>query len=293
MKINSYQKNYFDKLQLNVMTFLYRKDLRKLATLYGSDKWNHHTYAEHYNKHFTPLRLKKLNILEIGVGGYVSGKSGGQSLRMWKTFFPNSMIYGIDIVDKKHVEEDRIKVFQGSQDDQSFLKKIIDETGGFDIIIDDGSHVNEQVIKSFNILFPALNDGGIYVVEDTFTSYWPSVDDKWLTPGSKNSRENWWQKMGGSLDINAPHTTINFFKSLVNCLNHQEFLKPGYSPSYLDKHIVAMHFYHNLVILYKGNNNEPSPVMINNTLSPSILKTWGVQSLEELGIESSNLHSAP
>lgn len=271
------------------MAFIYRKDLRKLATLYGADKWNHHSYAEHYNRHFTPLRLKKLNILEIGVGGYASDKSGGKSLRMWKAFFPNSMIYGIDIVDKKYVEEDRIKVFQGSQDDESFLRKVLDETGGLDIIIDDGSHVNEQVIKSFNVLFPALNDNGIYVVEDTFTSYWPSVDDKWLKPGSKNAFENWWQKMGGSLDINAPHTTINFFKSLVNCLNHQEFLKPGYSPSYFDRHIVAMHFYHNLVILYKGNNNEDSPVMRNNTLSPSTLKAWGIQSLDELGIELSNI----
>ena len=91
-------------------------------------------------------------------------RAGGESLRMWKAFFPNSTIYGIDIVDKKHVEEDRIKVFQGSQDDESFLRKVIDETGGFDIIIDDGSHVNEHVIKSFNVLFPALRDSGIYVV---------------------------------------------------------------------------------------------------------------------------------
>lgn len=265
------------------MAFTYRKDLRKLATLYGADKWNHHSYADHYNRHFTPLRLKKLNILEIGVGGYVSDKLGGKSLRMWKAFFPNSMIYGIDIEDKKHVEEDRIKVFQGSQDDESFLRKVVDETGGLDIIIDDGSHVNEHVIKSFNVLFPALNDRGIYVVEDTFTSYWPSVDDKWLKPGSKNAFKNWWQNMGGSLDINAPLTTINFFKSLANCLNHQEFIKPGYSPSYFDRHIVAIHFYHNLIILNKGNNNEDSPVMRNNTLSPSTLKAWGIQSLDELG----------
>lgn len=287
MKLNSDRENYFHNFRLKIMAFIYRKDLRKLATLYGSDKWNHHSYAQHYNTHFTPLRLKKLKILEIGIGGY-SDKSGGESLKMWKTFFPNSMIYGIDIVDKKHLESDRIKVFQGSQDDELFLKKVIDETGGFDIIIDDGSHVNEHVIKSFNILFPALNDGGIYVVEDTFSSYLPSIDDKWLKSASEITGANWWRKVGGSLDINAPHTTINFLKSLVNCLNHQEFLQPGYSPSYLDKHIVAIHFYHNLVMVQKGNNNEESPLMKNNTLSPKSLQRLGVQSLEELGIELSN-----
>ncbi|GAB1543920.1 hypothetical protein NUACC21_65960 [Scytonema sp. NUACC21] len=62
-------------------------------------------------------------------------------------------------------------------------------------------------------------------------------------------------------------------------------MKPGYSPSYFDKHIVAIHFYHNLVILYKGNNDEESPIMENNTLSPATLKAWGIQSIDELGLE--------
>ncbi|MCA1991715.1 MAG: hypothetical protein LDL41_06670, partial [Coleofasciculus sp. S288] len=70
-------------------------------------------------------------------------------------------------------------------------------------------------------------------------------------------------------------------------LNHQEFLKPGYSPSYFDKHIVALHFYHNLVFVYKGNNNEKSLFMENNTLSPEVLQELGINSLEELGLDLS------
>ncbi|NJR75189.1 MAG: hypothetical protein HC773_19250 [Scytonema sp. CRU_2_7] len=59
MELNNEQKKWLEKIQHQVMAFIYRKDLRKLATLYGTNKWNQHWYAQHYNKHFTPLRLKK------------------------------------------------------------------------------------------------------------------------------------------------------------------------------------------------------------------------------------------
>ncbi|MEH2082682.1 MAG: hypothetical protein V7K89_22680 [Nostoc sp.] len=292
MSINSHQENLFNKLQRQVLLFLYRKDLIKLATFYGCNKWSEHCYAQHYNKHFAPLRLKKLKILEIGIGGYDDPKAGGESLRMWKAYFPNSMIYGIDIVDKKPLEEPRIKIFQGSQDDESFLKRVISETGGLDIIIDDGSHVNEHVIKSFNTLFPALNDNGIYVVEDTFTSYLPSFSEKWQLKNFGSLPLNISTRLGGSLDLNDPKTMMNFFKRLVDCLNYEEFLNPGYSPSYFDKHIVAMHFYHNLVILYKDNNNEVSSFLENNTLRPEIMKILGIKSLEDLDIGIPTLMNA-
>ncbi|MHC5829578.1 MAG: hypothetical protein ACYT04_80075, partial [Nostoc sp.] len=123
-------------------------------------------FAQHYQKHFSPLRLKKLKILEIGVGGYDNLKAGGESLRMWKQYFPNSMIYGIDYVDKKHLEEDRIKIFQGDQSDEYFLKKVVSEIGDIHIVIDDGSSINEHRIKTFNTLFPALKEGGIYAEEN-------------------------------------------------------------------------------------------------------------------------------
>lgn len=280
------RETFLRKLQGKILPFIYRKDLRKLATFYGTSKWNEHWYAQHYNKHFKSLRLKKLKILEIGIGGHQNFQLGGESLRMWKTYFPNSMIYGIDIVDKEAIEEKRIKTFRGSQDDEFFLRRVIEEIGKPDIIIDDGSHNNEHVIKSFNILFPTLNNGGIYVVEDTFTSYWPNLDKYLSKPREKTFGDGaWWGKVDGSLDENDPRTTINFFKGMINCLNHQEFLKPGYSPSYFDKHIIALHFYHNLIFVYKGDNSEGSLFMENNTLSSEILRELDINSLEELGLD--------
>src|SRR5882757_9979464 len=66
-----------------------------------------------------------------------------------------------------------INIFKGSQVDKEFLRNVIKKIGNPDIIIDDGSHVNEHMIDTFKILFPLLKDGGVYVVEDTQTSYWP------------------------------------------------------------------------------------------------------------------------
>jgi hypothetical protein len=273
---------FFQKLQHQFMSFLYRNDLEKLLPLYSS-KWNPHLFGQHYQEHFALLRNKKLKILEIGVGGYDDPKSGGESLRMWKQYFPNSMIYGMDIVDKSALEEDRIKIFQGSQDDEAFLKKIVTETGKFDIIIDDGSHRNNHVIKTFKILFPELNNGGIYVVEDTHTSYIPSYEN-WSNFCSDDVAPHW-AEYGGSLDLYDQKTMMNFFKRLVDCLSHQEFIHPGYTPNYFDKHIVGIHFYRNQVFIYKGDNTAPGNVVENNTLRPELLQEIGIKSLADLELE--------
>jgi cephalosporin hydroxylase len=217
------------------------RNLPALAEYFGTDKWGSHWYARHYQRHFAALRRKPLRILEIGIGGDDDPRAGGKSLRMWKAYFPRARICGIDIVDKRVHEEGRIRTFVGSQDDEAFLLRLSREQGPFDIVIDDGSHMNAHVIRSFQILFPLLKEDGIYAVEDTQTAYWPEF-------GGAFSR-----------DAAAP-TSLNFLKRLTDGLNHREFRGPGadLAPDYFDRHIVAMHFYHNLVFVQKGLNDEPS-----------------------------------
>jgi hypothetical protein len=227
-------------------SLLHGNDLTKLAIAFGTDKRGKHHYTQHYQHHFAPLRRKKLNIIEIGIGGYSNPKGGGKSLRMWKAYFSQSHIFGIDIHDKTYHDEQRIKTFKGSQVDEDFLKRVVAEIGTVDIIIDDGSHYNDHIITTFKILFPLLSSNGIYVVEDLQTSYWEKV-----------SGEHW----GGSKDLMAPHTCMNFFKSLVDGLNYEEFTIDDYTPTYFDRHIISMHFYHNLVFIYKGQNNEGSNML--------------------------------
>ena len=214
-------------------------NLTSLATIHGTDKWGTHWYAVHYEKHFKHLRKKKLKILEIGVGEYGDPNAGGASLRMWKSYFPKSQIYSIDIYDKSSIEEDRIKIFRGSQGDPDFLRDVVKQMGGLDIVIDDGSHRCEDVITSLQTLFPLLAEGGIYAIEDTQTSYWPEFG-------------------GDSYDLANSTTTMNFVKTLTDGLNYQEIARKNYQPSYLDRNIASLHFYHNLVFIYKGKNEEGS-----------------------------------
>lgn len=245
------------------------RDLSRLGRIYKTDKFDPHNYLRHYQVHFERFRRRKIVFLEIGVGGYSNPRSGGESLRMWKRYFPNAKIYSIDIHDKSFHEERRIKIFKGSQVDDLFLDKVLKEIGKPDLIVDDGSHINEHIISSFNYLFPHLKDGGIYAVEDLQTSYW---DD-----GSHG---------GDSYDMNNLSTAMGYFKSVVNGLNYSEFVRPGYEPSYLDKKVVSMHFYHNLCFIYKGDNDKLSNRVVNNEyiITPSEMKEHRMKNISKLKV---------
>jgi hypothetical protein len=217
-------------------SLIFGANLKMLATIYFTDKWNGHWYAQHYEDAFRNLRRRKINILEIGIGGYKAPRKGGGSLRMWRTYFPHGHVYGVDIWDKSPHSEKRITIFQGSQADPEFLDRVVHEIGKIDIIVDDGSHQNEHVLFSFQHLFPHLADGGIYVVEDTETSYW--------------------QEAGGNeVDRNDCSTSMGYFKSLVDGLNWEQF-RGTYHPTYFDLNIKSIAFYHNLIFIRKGTNHE-------------------------------------
>ena len=140
--------------------------LNELATKYGTDKGKKfHNYMPIYEKYFTQIRYDVKKILEIGI-------KQGRSHFMWLNYFPNATVYGIDIDDKTGLEKDRFITFKCDQSDIESLNKFIELYGNdFDIIIDDGGHTMKQQQTSFKILFDALKSGGLYVIEDLFTSY--------------------------------------------------------------------------------------------------------------------------
>jgi len=220
--------------QRRLASYLHSNDLNQLALIFHTDKWEEHWYTQHYQRYFQSIRHEKLNILEIGVGGWDYSDSGGESLRMWKAYFPNSRIVGVDLADKTKFREHRIDIRQCDQTDSEALTRLSKEYGGFDIIIDDGSHLNEHVRTTFQTLFPLLNPNGFYSIEDTQTAYWPT-----------------W---GGGLG--NPQSSIEFFKSRIDGLNHVEYPVENYTPSYFDKNITEIAFFHNLIIIRKGNNDE-------------------------------------
>jgi hypothetical protein len=212
--------------------------LTRLAIKHGTDKWGPHFYTPLYHALFSPLRDRPIRLLEIGVGGYGFHTIGGASLAMWAEYFSNAIITGIDIVEKRLALDPRIKVFRGSQDDPIFLRDVCAERGPFDIIIDDGSHVPKQVAASFNILFPSLIDGGIYVIEDMQTAFWP--------------------QFGGSLLDGGD--TVKLVRTIIECLNRAEISAVGPPPSLppFAQQIKSLRAFHNVLVVDKGDNREPS-----------------------------------
>ncbi|MGW2720256.1 class I SAM-dependent methyltransferase [Streptomyces sp. NPDC001492] len=208
--------------------------LAELALRHGSDKWGVHEYTPPYEHHFAPYRDRAVTVVEIGVGGYDDPAAGGGSLRMWKRYFRRGLIYGVDVTDKSAHQEPRVETVVADQADPNSLSDLADRIGPIDIVIDDGSHVSADVVTAFGALFPRLQPGGLYVVEDLQTSYWPSFH--------------------GSYDDDAG-TSVGFLKGLVDGLHHAEYpARAGRRPQPTDRTVGGLHLYHNLAFVERRAN---------------------------------------
>lgn len=146
-------------------------NLEEMSINFDTDKnINGHNYVKIYDKYFRSIKDRVKSILEIGVWK-------GESLKMWSEYFKHAKIYGIDIsenskefLDKNKNENIIVKI--GSQSDLEFLKNEISDKK-YDVIIDDGSHLANDQIITFNYLLGLVNPGGYYIIEDVHTAYWP------------------------------------------------------------------------------------------------------------------------
>lgn len=144
------------------------------ATSYDSDKSGNISLVQSYEECFQHLVDKEIKLLELGVWK-------GGSLLLWRDYFENGIIVGLDRM-AVHIDDPtgRIRVYQGNQQDTALLDRIAKEQApeGFDIIIDDCSHIALYTRISFWHLFENhLKPGGIYVIEDWGTGYLDSYPD--------------------------------------------------------------------------------------------------------------------
>ena len=194
------------------------------------NKWRH--YFDVYERYFHPYRGTDVQILEIGV------RHGG-SLQMWKHYFgPRARIYGVDINPRsRELEEEQIEIFIGDQEDLGFLAELQDKLPRLDIVIDDGGHTMVQQIRTFEALFPHLSDPGIYVCEDTHTSYWPTF--------------------GGGL--RKPDTFIEYSKKFVDDLHawHSKDPEDGLDVTDITRTLDSVHFYDSMVVFEKRQRTPP------------------------------------
>tara|TARA_A100001015_G_C14826374_1_gene646843 strand:- start:7 stop:918 length:912 start_codon:yes stop_codon:yes gene_type:complete len=211
------------------LTNWYEDDLLYKISLKYSPTKRRHDYLKRYNFHFYPIREKVKKILEIGV-------DKGESLYMWEEYFPNAEIHGLDINKEcEKFNKGRVKIHIGDQSNKNFLNDLGEKNNFFDIIIDDGSHIHDHIIKSFTSLYPFLKNGGYYVVEDVVNNY----------------------------------DTTNFFARYAFGINYYPTNKPtvdepGYKKFDIKncediKNVVGLNFYRHLIFLKKGFNPEENP----------------------------------
>lgn len=207
---------------------------------YISMKWEQ--YLHIYNKVFAPFVLanKPVSLIEIGV-------QNGGSLEIWSKFLPDdSKITGIDIDERcKSLKFDKnINVLIGDASSDAFIDKNLGDAK-FDIIIDDGSHICSDVINTFKSLFPKLNYGGIYLIEDAHTSYWDKFE-------------------GG---LRKKQSYIEYFKNLIDSLNYLYIHEKEHNLvkdeiAYLKElhtQIASISFYDSVIVIEKYAKKKDKP----------------------------------
>jgi hypothetical protein len=204
-------------------------------------KWDH--YFAIYEKYFSKYKGQKINILEIGI-------SHGGSIQLWKKYFGDKVhVYAIDINPEcKKLEEENTTIFIGSQSDRIFLNQVLEQLPPLDIILDDGGHTMIQQKVSFEMLFMKVKEGGVYMIEDTHTSYWAEFHGGLKKAGS----------------------FIEYSKSLVDSLYDAHVIKKGSVPvNEITTHVNCISFYDSVVVFEKQKREKPFHIRKGNeTITP-------------------------
>lgn len=191
-------------------------------------KWMH--YFDIYHRHLARFRRKKITVVEFGV-------SHGGSLQMWRRYFgPRARIYGVDIDPRcARFAGWRTKIFIGDQEDRDFLRRIADEVGPIDVLIEDGGHTMGQQVATFEELYPKVKEDGVFLIEDLHTSYWPSY-------GGGYQREG---------------TFVEYAKGLADQLNAWHSHEEGFGVDDFTRSTESMHFYDSIIVFEKKKMVPP------------------------------------
>ena len=171
-------KDNQSQLSLNENYNNWIKMFLEIGQKHGSDKVSTHQYQHLYGFLLGPVRENKLDVLEIGLGCDMN-YGPGKSLLLLQEFLPNAKLDYLEFNKTCAMQfKDKMKrIYAGDQSDFGLLKQITD-AGKYDLIIDDGGHTRKQQINSFIGLWPSVKPkGGIYVIEDIFTSFLPGYND--------------------------------------------------------------------------------------------------------------------
>jgi len=201
------------------------------------DKWD--PYFDVYEKHFRKFVGKSPKILEIGI--YKGG-----SAEMWLKYFgEGTTIVGVDINPEcKQYATPDFEVVIGDAGDLMFWNKFQLFPNDYDIIIDDGGHHMDQQIFTLQKTWNSLKPGGVYLCEDTHTSYW----DHWPNAGYQKP-SSFIEYSKGIIDgLHADHTTKG--------PDGETFVGPKIKRP-IGSQVAGISFYDSMVVIDKKLEDKP------------------------------------
>jgi hypothetical protein len=160
-------------IEFNNIITPYNKPMNDIADNNLTDKNTAHSYFDTYEKLFSSIRITARNILEVGI-------YWGGSIRLWRDYFPNAQIYGVDICNLDFIQKESIKndnhitLFTNTNgyDDTFISENFINKNIKFDMILDDGPHNLQSMIDLIVKYVPLLSENGIIVIEDVQDFQW-------------------------------------------------------------------------------------------------------------------------
>lgn len=193
-------------------------------------------FQHHYEQLFSPtlfhIANRKGAMVEIGVGGL-------NSMKMWREVLPHLWYYGVDDQEIK-TEEANCTILKADQSNKNQLEKAISHVKEpIWLIIDDGSHIPEHQVITFNTLFPFLKEDGVYIIEDIETSYW-CRGNMGVYPTQYGYKH--------------PLSVIEIFKNVADIVNLkfcQNYFKKEESPIQHLEYIQSITFAQNCIIITK------------------------------------------
>lgn len=189
-----------------------------------SDKWD--PYFEVYETYFSKYIGNSPVVVEVGI-------QGGGSLQMWKKYFgEDATVIGIDVDETvKDLPLDDVQVVVGDQSSEYFWDKFLAECPVIDVFIDDGGHTMNQQLVTLLKVWPHISDDGVFICEDTHTSYWESYG------GGLNNSESFIEVSKSIIDVmHSEHINMRPPEILYNTFND----------------LKSISFYNSQVVLQKG-----------------------------------------
>lgn len=145
-----------------------------------TDKNTTHSYLDLYQELLESKKETATNVLEIGIGDFID-KNGG-SVKLWRDFFTNATIYGLDILPIDRVIDDLLNdnrvVLYTSTDayNNDFVKtNFVDKNIKFDFMLDDGPHTLESMKQFINLYLRLMTHDGIMIIEDVQSIDWIDI----------------------------------------------------------------------------------------------------------------------